>query len=103
MTILYVEATFVSYRRNKRTQNMNQALLQIDGVHSKEEAKWYVGHAVQADIIANEHTGTEKGINMGKIMQEHGNSGVVRAKFDKNLPSTMLGKKVRVMLYPSTI
>lgn len=40
---LFVPATFVSFRRNKRTINPNQALLNIQGVNSNEEAKWYVG------------------------------------------------------------
>lgn len=100
---LYVEATFVSFRRNHPTINPNQALLQIEGVHSREEAKFYVGKKVASLVKANPKTGVEEHINWGVITQEHGNSGVVRAKFDRNLPSTMLGHQVRVMLFPSTI
>ena len=100
---LYVEATFVSFRRNKSVINPNQALLQIDGVKSKDEAKFYVGKKVASLVKANPKTGVEEHINWGVITKEHGNSGVVRAKFDRNLPSTMLGKTVRVMLFPSNI
>ena len=98
---LFVSATFVSFRRSKRNINPNQALLEIQGVSSKEEANWYVGKKV-ASIIKGEHKGEET-INWGVITQEHGNSGVVRAKFDRNLPPQMLGKQVRVMLFPSNI
>ena len=100
---LYVPATFVSFRRNKSVINPNQALLQIEGVKSKAEAKFYVGKKVASLVSANPKTGVEEHINWGVITQEHGNSGVVRAKFDRNLPSTMLGKQVRVMLFPSSI
>ena len=100
---LYVEATFVSFRRNKSVINPNQALLQIDGVKSKDEAAFYVGKKVASLVKANPKTGVEEHINWGVITKQHGNSGVVRAKFDRNLPSTMLGETVRVMLFPSTI
>jgi large subunit ribosomal protein L35Ae len=98
-TKLFVPATFVSFRRSHRKINPNQALLEIVGVHSKEEAKFYVGKKV-ASIIKKEGKET---INWGTITLEHGNNGVVRAKFERNLPPQMLGKQVRVMLYPSNI
>jgi large subunit ribosomal protein L35Ae len=97
---LYVNATFTSFRRNKRTINPGQALLKIDGVNSKEEAQFYVGKKVAAD-----QRGKQKDLppNWGTVTQVHGNSGIVRAKFDRNLPPIFLGTQVRVYLFPSTI
>lgn len=103
---LYVNATFTSFRRSKRQINPNQALLEIQGVNSKEEAKFYVGKKVASYVkpkVGKDGKKIEGHINWGVITQEHGNSGIVRAKFDRNLPPVALGSKVRVMLFPSNI
>ena len=100
---LYVNACFTSFRRNKRTLNPNQALLKIEGVNSKEEAQFYVGKKVAAPIMSKV-VDRSRPENWGTITQVHGNSGVVRAKFDRNLPPSFLGTvKVRVFLFPSNI
>ena len=37
----------------------------------------------------------------GRVTTSHGQSGKVRAKFAKNLPSGAFGSTVRIMMYPN--
>lgn len=99
---LYVDAIFTSFRRNKRQLNPAQALLKIEGVNSKEEAEFYVGKKVCSPLKGKNVDSASTG-NWGVVTQVHGNSGVVRAKFDRNLPPSFLGTNVRVFLFPSKV
>ena len=98
---LYCSAVFTGFQRGKTSQNVNKALLKIENVRSKDEAKYYLGKRCvfiyKGEKVKNN---TKFRTNWGKIVKTHGQAGGVRAKFNVNLPSSAMGSTVRVMLYP---
>jgi len=96
---LYAKGIFVGFRRGKRTQDENQSLIKIEGVQDKKAATFYYGKRVAYVYSAKK----EHRVIWGRIMKAHGSNGVVRARFQKNLPPRAMGARIRVMLYPSSI
>ena len=101
---LYVKGAFIGFKRSVASQDNGTALLKIKNVTSRDDAKWYLGKRVayiyRAPTVKD---GSHYRAIWGRVMRPHGNSGVVRAKFLRNLPSQAMGATVRVMLYPSNI
>lgn len=97
---LYVKGVFTGYKRGKNTHYWNTALIKIDGVTDKSQVPFYLGKRI-AYIYKVKNGGFK--VMWGRVARSHGNRGVVRAKFSKNLPPKAMGAPVRVMLYPSRI
>lgn len=101
---LYVKARHLSYQRGKRNTNPNTSLVQIEGVSSSKDTTFYLGKRVAFVYRAKTlRQGSKIRVIWGKVTRPHGNSGLVRAKFRKNLPPTSFGASLRVMLYPSNV
>ncbi|CAD5212892.1 unnamed protein product [Bursaphelenchus okinawaensis] len=106
---LYVRAVFSGYKRGQRNQQVNTALLKLENVHDTREAQFYVGkravyvYKAQKKVAKGGHEKTRVRAIWGRVTRAHGNTGSVRAKFRHNLPPSAMGKRVRVMLYPSNI
>ncbi len=78
--------------------------LKLEGVQEKKATSFYAGKRVAYIYKATvEKNGTKFRTIWGRIGNPHGTNGLVRAKFDKNLPGKALGAPVRVMLYPSRV
>ena len=81
---------------------MNQALLKIQHVNSKDDVRFYLGKRVAYIYkakVANQEGQHYRAI-WGKVCRAHGDNGVVIAKFKSNLPPRAMGASLRVMLYP---
>lgn len=83
------EATVLNFRRGRHNQHVNQFLLEVDGIDSRKKAVKLVGRKVVWTSPAKKEI-------KGKITAPHGNSGVLRARFEKGLPGTALMEKVKI-------
>ena len=103
---LYVNGAILGYQRGLRTQNNSVSLIKIKGVDTKEETEFYLGKKVAfitKSSVDGSKTGSKYRVNWGKVCRAHGGNGVVRCRFNKDLPPQSMGGRVGVMLYPSRV
>lgn len=107
---LYARGVVLGYRRGLRNQQPNTSLIKIEGVTNKKDTTFYLGKRIayvyraKAKRLAKGHTKpTNIRVMWGKVTKSHGNSGVVRAKFKKNLPPKAMGCPVRVVSLPFAV
>lgn len=81
-----MQGLILSYRRGKHTQNVNQMLVDF-GVDNKEEATKLLGKK----LIWKTSSGKEI---KGEVIALHGSKGIVRAKFERNLPGQAIRTNV---------
>ena len=85
-----MQGIILSYRRGRHTQNVNQMLIELENVDSREKAGKFLGKK----LVWTSPAGKEV---KGEIIALHGNKGVVRAKFERNLPGQAITTKVQVV------
>lgn len=80
----------VSHRRGRNSIHEYQAIVEVDGITSREEASTLRGKKV---------VWTTPGGNrmVGKVLAPHGNKGRVRVRFPEGVPGQMIGDFVEIL------
>jgi large subunit ribosomal protein L35Ae len=85
-------------------QHPNATLIKVEGVNDRKDTDFYLGKRVAYIYNGKKAVqGSKVRVIWGVIARPHGNSGVVRARFQKNIPPRAFGATVRVMLFPSRV
>ena len=84
-----MEGLINNFRQGRHTQKCHHIIITIDKVEKREQAAKLVGKKV----VFKTQTGKEI---KGEIRSAHGNSGAVRAIFERGLPGQSVGQKVKV-------
>merc|ERR1712224_827412 len=98
---LYIDGKILGYKRSLKNQYSQTSLIKADGVESRRNADFFFGKRVAFVYKARKFkVGTKFRCIWGKVTRAHGNSGILRSKFRKNLPPSSRGSNCRIMLYP---
>ncbi|MBI2499370.1 50S ribosomal protein L35ae [Candidatus Woesearchaeota archaeon] len=84
-----MEGVIVNFRGGKHTKYDNHMIIQISSVKDRENAKKLVGKTVVWKSPAGKEI-------KGKVSNMHGNSGCIRAIFEKGMPGQAISQKVMV-------
>ncbi|MBD3155837.1 MAG: 50S ribosomal protein L35ae [Candidatus Aenigmarchaeota archaeon] len=84
-----MKGKILSYRRGRRKQNVNQMLIEVENVTSKEDAEKLVGKKLVWETPGGREI-------KGELIAVHGGKGVLRAKFERNLPGQSITTFVEI-------
>jgi large subunit ribosomal protein L35Ae len=84
-----MKAIIVNFRGGRHTQYNNHMILKPAGLTKREEAEKLVGKAVTFTTVAKNQI-------TGKVASAHGNSGCIRAIFERGMPGQSVGKEVEL-------
>ena len=85
-----MKGIIANYRQGRHTQHTNQFIIKIEGVKTKEDAKKYIGYKVKWTSAGGK-------VIHGVLTHTHGNSGALRARFEKGLPGQAIGQQVEIV------
>merc|ERR1719326_2768164 len=95
------EDSMLGHKGSKVNQYPRTTLLKIAGVNTREDTQFYLGKRVAYVYRAKREIRNSRfRVLWGKVCTGHGNSGLVQAKFRKNMPPRAFGAQARVMMYP---
>lgn len=84
-----MEARIAHFRRGKTTQRTNQMIIKVEGVTNREEASKLLKKTVEWKT-----PGKKGNVIKGVLKTLHGNSGAIRAHFEKGMPGQAIGTKI---------
>ena len=84
-----MEAVIANFRRGLKTKSNNQMIIHVKESKNKDQARKLIGKKVIWESPAGKKIA-------GKITNIHGNSGLVRAIFEKGMPGQSIATKIKV-------
>lgn len=86
-----MQGIITNFRGSRRRKRGNHMLVAVDKVDSRDKAQALVGKKVSWVAPGKNNTTIS-----GTVTAAHGNSGIVRANFERGLPGQSLGKEVKL-------